>query len=443
MTISQQQKIMIEQLDFCINKAKKQGVDEVEAFAHSSKGTDIEVRMAKVEKLEFFQDRSLSLTVYADNKKASVSTTDFSESSLSNLIDKACSIVKYTEMDKCNGLVDKSLLAFDYPDLDLYHPWDIKPSDIIEKLCAAEEKGLSQDKRLTNSDGVSFSSSDTLHAYANSHDFIGHYATSNHSYACCLVAKENDQMQREFDYTVNRVPSHLMNFDEVALKAGEKAINMLGAKSIKTLKAPVIFIAHQAKGILGNFLSAISGSNLYTESSFLLASLQKKVFNENINITEDPHLLQGLASSPFDADGVKLKKRKIIDDGILQGYLLSNYSAKRLKMQTTGNAGGAHNILVEDHGLDFSALVKKMHRGLIITEMMGHGVNLVTGNYSRGAAGFWVENGEIVYPVQEITVAGNLKDMLMGIKAVSNDIDKRGKIQTGSILIDQMTIAGN
>jgi len=333
-------------------------------------------------------------------------------------------------------------LAWDYQDLDLYHPWDVEVPEVIAQMIDCEKKALASDKRLINSDGLSFHSGSALHIYGNSNDFIGHYATTSHSLSCSLVAESNGNKERDYDYTVNRVPEKLVAFNDIAKSAAEKTIRRLDARSLSPRQVPVIFVPQLARGIFSQFIAGVSGRNLYNESTFLLNKLNQKIMPDWLSIHEDPFILQGMASSPFDAEGVKPKPRNVVKQGVLQGYVLGSYSARRLNMQTTANAGGIHNLLVDNSGLSFDELVKQMYKGLIVTELLGHGVNLVNGNYSRGAAGFWVENGEIAYPVHEITIAGNLTDMLLGITAIANDVDKRGAIQTGSILIDHMTVAG-
>lgn len=443
MSILSKQETLANKVEYVIAKAKKQGATQVEVSGHHAKATDIQTRMGQIENLGFHQDKSLALNVYFDQKKGSASTTDFDETALNHVIEKACAIAKYTQDDIYSGLADKQLLAWDYPDLDLYHPWDIDVPEIVEQMIACEQKALSQDKRLTNSDGMSFASGSTLHIYGNSNDFIGHYATSSHSFSCSLVAESNGAKERDYEYTVDRLPEKLDTFANVATLAANKVIKRLDARSLTPRQTPVMFVPTLARGIFSNFLAGISGRNLYNEASFLLGKLNQVIMPSWLNIHEEPFVLQGLASSPFDAEGVKPQPRHLINQGCLQGYLLNSYSARRLGMQTTANAGGAHNILVEHSDINFDGLVKQMHTGLIVTELLGHGVNLVNGNYSRGAAGFWVENGEIAYPVHEITIAGNLADMLLGIRAIANDIDKRGTIQTGSILIDNMTVAGS
>lgn len=443
MSILSKQETLSNKVQYIIAKAKELGATQVEVAGHYGKAIDIQTRMGQIENLAFHQDKGLALNVYFNQKKGSASTTDFDETALNYVIEKACAIAKYTQDDTYSGLADKQLLAWDYPDLDLYHPWDVNVPQIVEKMIESEQKALSVDKCLTNSDGVSFASGSTLHFYGNSHDFMGHYATSSHSFSCSLVAESKDAKERDYEYTIGRRPEQLKAFNNVAISAANKVIKRLDARSLTPRQAPVIFIPTLARGIFSNFLAGISGRNLYNETSFLLGKLNQIIMPQWLNIYEDPFLLQGLASSPFDAEGVKSQPRQLINQGCLQGYLLNSYSARRLGMQTTANAGGAHNILVDHSDISFEAMIKQMHTGLIVTELLGHGVNLVNGNYSRGAAGFWVENGEIAYPVHEITIAGNLTDMLLGISAIANDIDKRGTIQTGSILIDKMTVAGS
>lgn len=425
-----------------MSMAKRNGVDAVAVSGVYANHCDIEVRMSQVEKLVFRHQKEIGITVFAGTSVASASTTDFTKASLQEIADKACLLVKYTEPDPCQGLAEKHLLAWDYPDLDLYHPWHVEPQTMMDVLIKAEAVGLQYDKRIINSEGISFSSGETLTGYANSEGFLGIYPSTDHSFSCSFVAEENHEMQRDYDYTVSRQEEHLMPLDRLAKSAVELTVKRLSARSVKTQQAPVIFAARLARGLLGNLLAGISGKNLYMSSSFLLDKLNQVICPDWFFMKEAPFLLQGLNSVPFDGDGVKPVPKMLVEAGVLKSYLLSIYAARRLGLAPTGNAGGAHNVLVQDTGISFEALVKKMHTGFIVTELLGHGVDIVTGNYSRGASGFWVENGEIAYPVHGVTIASNLTNMLSGMQAISTDIDRRGNIQTGSILINNMTIAG-
>jgi PmbA protein len=442
MSILSQQSNLYDALDFLLKFAKNKGADAIEVDGFYGKNCDIQVRMGQVERLEFHQEKSISLTVFKGEKKASASTTDFNRSALEDIVNKACLLAEYTQADPYQGLADKGLLAWDYPDLDLYHPSETEPEKRIHQLIETEQYALSLDKRITNSEGTSFSASEHLIAYANSHGFIGSYPTTEYSFSCSLLAEELGKRQRDYDYTVSRRASDLSPFKDVATIAAELTLKRLNPRTLKTQEAPVIFSARLARGLLGHLLSAISGKNLYMESSFLLHQMNQRIFPTWMDIYEDPFIHRGLASSPFDSDGIMPEQKYLVEEGILKSYLLSVYSARRLGLNPTGNAGGAHNVFVKDSGIDFHALVKHMNQGFIVTELLGHGVDLVTGNYSRGASGFWVEKGEIAYPVEGVTIAGNLKEMFLNIDAIANDIDRRGKIQTGSLLIPRMTIAG-
>ena len=422
--------------------AKQQGATAAETSVSVSVGFAVSARMGTVENIEHNRDRGADITVYFGQCKGSASTTDFTATALEQAVIKACSIAKYTEADSYAGLADKGRLAFNYPDLDLYHPWSTTPEQAIELALECENLGRAADKRITNSDGASVNTQDGYEIYANSHDFIGAYASSAHSISCALIASDGHDMQRDYDYSSVRDPHDLQKVSVIAQNVVQRTVRRLGARKIATQSCPVIFIPELARGLIGSFIGAISGGNLYRRASFLLDQLDQQIFPQFINIVEQPHLPKGLGRAPFDAEGVRTEPKDLVAQGILKTYLLGSYSARKLNMQSTGNAGGAHNVLVKDTGKSFSELLKQIQNGLVVTELMGQGINLVTGDYSRGAFGFWVENGEIQYPVHEITVAGNLKDMFAHIIAIGNDIDRRGNIQSGSIAIEKMMIAG-
>ena len=357
--------------------------------------------------------------------------------------DAALSIAKFTAEDEFAGLADEALLARDIPDLDLFHPWDLPVERAIELARACEQAAFAVDKRITNSEGATVSSQQSHFAYGNSLGFLAGYPTSRHWISCAVIAGKGDEMQRDDWYTSARDAAGLDSAEKVGATAGRRALARVGARKIATVQVPVLFEAPVAASLLGHFVSAVSGGSLYRKSSFLLDSLGKQVFAPFVEIVEDPLIVKGESSSPFDEEGVATHRRAVVEGGVVRGYFLSSYSARKLGMQTTGNAGGTHNLLMKDTGQDFNALLKQMGRGLLVTEMLGSGINMVTGDYSRGAAGYWVENGQIVHPVHEVTVAGNLKDMFTGIVAAGNDIIKRGGRQCGSILIDRMTVAGD
>ncbi len=425
-----------------LSEAKRQGASAAEAGISTSSGLSVTVRMGDVETIEHTRDKGLGLTVYFGKKKGSASTTDFSRDAVTDTVRAACAIARHTSEDECAGLADAELMAKAYPDLDLLHPWPLAPEAAIEIAVETENAARAHDLRITNSEGADVSHHEGSYVYANSNDFIGGYASSRHGISCAVIAKNDSGMQRDYWYSVARNADSLEAPAKVGERAASRAVERLGSRKLPTRTAPVIYTAETARGLLFHFVNAIRGSNLYREASFLLDHLGKKVFPEGFNIREEPHLKRALGSAPFDNEGVATRPRDLVSDGVLQGYVLDSYSARKLGMQTTANAGGVHNLVVESDDLGFDALVKEMDTGLVITELMGMGINAVTGDYSRGACGYWVEGGEVRFPVEEITVAGNLRDMYSGIRRVANDVDTRGNIRTGSVLIEQMTIAG-
>ena len=431
-------------VDQVLTKCQSKGATSAEAAASAGSGLSTTVRLGNVETIEYNRDKGLNLTVYFGQKKGSASTTDFSEQAINDAIDAACRVAKYTAEDDCAGLADKEFLARteDIPELDLYHNWNIDAEQAIEICQSCEAAALSHDSRITNSEGGSLSSQQGLRAYGNTNDFIKAYSTTRHSLSCSVIAKDGETMQRDYWYSVARDKNDLDSDSSIGKHAAENAIKRLNGRQIKTCQTPVIFSAEIASGLISSFLGAISGGSLYRKTSFLLDSLGQQVFPEFIHIYEQPHIKKGLGSAPYDAEGVVTRQRDIVTDGIIQSYILGSYSARKLGMQTTGNAGGVNNLTVSTSELSLNDLLKKMNKGLLITELMGQGVNRVTGDYSRGASGFWVEHGEIQYPVEEITVAGNLKQMYQGIIDIGNDVDYRYNVRTGSIFIDNMTVGG-
>nr|VFJ95866.1 MAG: PmbA protein [Candidatus Kentron sp. H]VFJ97706.1 MAG: PmbA protein [Candidatus Kentron sp. H]VFK02946.1 MAG: PmbA protein [Candidatus Kentron sp. H] len=423
-------------------EAARQGATAAEAEIGSSTGLSVSVRLGEVETIEHNRDRGLGVTVYFGRKKGSASTTDFSWKAIRETVQAARGIARYTSEDKYSGLADPHRMATEIPDLDLYHPWGLEPEAAIAIALESEDAARGVDARITNSEGAAANWHEGTHVYGNSHGFLGVQSGTGHGISCSVIAGTGSGMQRDGWYTSARDPADLENAGQVGATAGERTVARLGARRIATCATPVVFQAEIAKGLFGNFLAAISGGNLYRRSTFLLNHLDKRVFPPFVRIHEQPHLLKGPGSTPFDNEGVATKPRDVVTDGILQGYMLGSYSARKLGMETTGNAGGAHNLTVEPGEKGLSELLEEMGSGLLVTELMGSGVNIVTGDYSRGAAGFWVENGEIGFPVQEITIAGNLKDMFLGIRAIGNDVEKRGNIRTGSVLIGKMTVAG-
>ncbi|MDB5811620.1 MAG: metalloprotease PmbA [Betaproteobacteria bacterium] len=423
--------------------AATKGATACEAEVSEGLGQTVTVRHREVETIEYNRDKSMGISVYIGQRRGHASTSDFSPEAVRATADAALSIAKFTASDEFAGLADAALLARDFPDLDLYHPWELPVERAIELACACEDAAFAVDKRISNSEGATVSLQQSHFAYGNSLGFLGGYPSSRHWVSCAVIAGKGDEMQRDDWYTSARDHAGLDAPELVGTTAGKRALARLGAKKIPTAQVPVLFEAPVAASLLGHFVSAVSGGSLYRKSSFLVDSLDKKVFAPLVEITEDPLIRKGEASSPFDEEGVATHQRAVIEAGIVRGYFLSSYSARKLGMQTTGNAGGTHNLILKDTGQGMAQLLKEMDRGLLVTEMLGSGINMVTGDYSRGAAGFWVENGQIAYPVQEITVAGNLKDMFLGIVAIGNDTVKRGSKQCGSILIDRMTVGGD
>lgn len=424
--------------------AKQAGATAAEAEISLGIGQNVSVRMNETETIEYNRDKGISVSVYFGQQKGHASTSDLSAEAIQDTVAAACNIARYTAKDEFCGLADASLMAKDVPDLDLYHPWDLPVDQAIEIAKKCESAARHVDARISNSEGAAVSTYEGMFAYANTHGFNNGYATSRHSLSCSVIADDgNDNMQRDYWYSTARSAQDLESADFVGRLAGERTVRRLGSKRIKTAQVPVLFEASLASGLISHLVSAISGGSLYRKSSFLLDSIGKQIMSPHITIQEDPFLLRGLASSPFDNEGVVTKPRVLVKDGVLQGYMLSSYSARKLGMASTGNAGGNHNLIVSHGDLDFNGLLKTMGTGLLVTELLGHGINMVTGDYSRGAAGFWVENGVIVHPVEEITVAGNLQTMFQQIVAIGNDVLVQGSKQVGSILIENMTVAGD
>ena len=426
-----------------LQEAVKQGATAAEVDVGINKGFSVSVRKGDAESVEYHQDKVADITVYFGQRMGSASLSDLRPEAIHSALLAACNIARFTDKDEYSGLADKDLMAFDYPDLQLAHPWELSVDQAIEIAKQCEADAMAKDKRIMNAENAAVTTSTAWHAYGNTHDFIGIVPVTRHEISCVLVAKQGEEMQRDYSYTVNCDPALLNSAAFVAEDAVNRTIRRLGAKQLKTRKVPVIFAADQARGLLGHFVAAISGANLYRKSSFLLDHLDKPIFPAHISIDERPHLLKSLGSSPFDNDGVKTAPKFFIENGVLKSYALGTYSARKLGMKTTGNAGGVHNLFITTGNKDLSALLKTMDTGLLVTDLLGNGVNLVTGDYSRGVIGFWVEKGEIQYPVEEITIAGNLKEMYAKMVEVGCDVDSRGNIKTGSILLDTMTVAGH
>ncbi|NOT17701.1 MAG: metalloprotease PmbA [Sulfuriferula sp.] len=437
-TKNELQLLVQEMLDY----AKQQGATASAAEASEGMGQSVTVRKGEVETIEYNRDKGIGVTVFIGQRRGNASTSDFSRTALRDTVDKALTIARYTAEDSFAGLADVERLATNLPELDLYHPWHHSIDDAIAMARECEAAALAADTRVSNSEGGSVNTQSSLFVYGNSLGFLAGYPTTRHGISCAVIAESVQGMQRDYWYTSARNAADLMSATEVGKRAGERTVRRLDGRKVKTCQVPVLFEAPIAAGLIGSFVSAVSGASLYRKSSFLMDSLGQTIFPSWMQISERPHLLRGLASSPFDNEGVATVDREVIQDGVLQGYFLSSYSARKLGMQTTGNAGGSHNLLVNNTGEDFAGLLQKMGTGLLVTELLGHGTNMVTGDYSRGAAGFWVENGVIQYAVEEITIAGNLKQMFQDIVAIGTDTEARGSKQTGSILIAQMTVAG-
>ena len=426
-----------------LSYAKEGGATACETEVSDGFGQNVTVRRDEVETIEYNRDKGLSVTVYIGQKRGNASTSDFSPQAVRDTVSAALSIARYTAADDCAGLADTDLLASEFPDLELYFPWDLPVEQAIQLAQTCEAAAFAVDKRITNSEGGSVSLSESQFVYANSLGFMGGYPTSRHSISCAVIAGRDANMQRDYWYSVARNSADLDQADSVGKKAGSRSVARLGAKKIATCEVPVLFEAPIASSLIGHFVGAISGGSLYRKSSFLMDSVGKQVFAPDIQIQEKPHLKKGLASSAFDDEGVTTVDRKVVENGVVQGYFLGSYSARKLGLRTTGNAGGNHNLILDNGArVPFSELLKRMGKGLLVTELLGQGVNSVTGDYSRGAAGYWVEGGEIQYAVEEITIAGNLRDMLPGICAMGNDTLVQGSKQCGSLLIDRMTVAG-
>ena len=425
-----------------LKHARGKGATACEVDVSEGFGQSVGVRCDEVETIEFNRDKGIGITIYAGQRKGYASTSDFSPQALRETVEAALDIARFTAEDDCAGLADAALMAKDGPDLDLYHPWALTVEDAIETARRCEQAAFDTSPLISNSEGASVSTQQAHFVSANSLGFMGGYPTSRHYISCSVIAGEQESMQRDDWYTTRRDAAELDDPALVGRTAAERAVARLGGRKVGTGEFPVLFEAPLAAGLIGSLVHAASGGALYRKSSFLLDQLGKRVMPEFINISERPHIPRGLGSSAFDSDGVATRDREVVTAGVLQGYFLSAYTARKLGMQTTGNAGGSHNLIVEPGALDLAGLLARMGRGLLVTELLGQGINYVTGDYSRGAAGFWVEDGRIAYPVEEITIAGNLKAMLAGIVAVGNDVHVRGSKQTGSILIDRMTVAG-
>jgi PmbA protein len=419
----------------------KGGADQAEVSLSQDTGFSANVRLGEVETVERTNDQGVAVTVYVNKRKGTASTADLRQESLAETVAQACAIARFTEADAASGLADRELLATEVMDFDLWHPSELPPEQGIALALETEAAGLQQ-ANISNSDGASYGSSRSTAVYANSHGFMGAERSTNYSISCSLIAGKDSAMQRDYWYSTALSLDGLDAARAVGLKAAERTLARLNPRSVKTGQYPVLFVPELARGLVGSFLGAISGGTLYRQASFLQDSVGRRIFPEWLNMREEPHIVRGFRSAYFDAEGVATTASDIVTGGVIQRYLLGSYSARKLGLKTTGNAGGVHNLFISANSTDLQAMVKQMGSGLLVTELMGQGVNSLTGDYSRGAAGFWVENGEIQYPVDELTIAGNLATMFPAIEAVGSDVDKRSHIQIGSVLIGKMTVAG-
>ncbi|HEX6996472.1 MAG TPA: metalloprotease PmbA [Gammaproteobacteria bacterium] len=422
--------------------ARRLGADQAEASASHDEGLSVTVRMGELESVERQRDRGLAVTVYKNRRKGTTSSNDFSPQGIEDAVRKALSIASFTAEDEFAGLADAELMAREVPNLDLYFPSGLDVDAAAEIALRAENAARALDPRIENSEGASVGTGEGVRVYANSHGFVGGYPSSSHSVSCSVIAKGGDSLERDYWYTSARAFDDLDDPEAVGREAAARAVRRLGARQVRTKVVPVIYPAELARGLFGHLLGAIRGSAQYRKSTFLLDALGETVFPEFVDIEEDPFIPRGMGSAPFDAEGVATRRRMLVERGVLKGYLLSSYSARRLGMQTTGNAGGAHNVLVKPNAGSLDEIIAGCDEAFVVGELLGQGVNPVTGDYSRGAAGFWVERGEIVYPVNEVTVAGNLKEMFKSIVAIGSDVDVRGAVRTGSVLVDRLTVAG-
>jgi PmbA protein len=426
-----------------LREARAAGATAAEAEVSQGFGQSVTVRKGDVETIAYNRDKGIGVTVYVGLRRGHASTADFGATALRDTVAKALTIARYTADDACAGLADPERLAHAWADLDLYHPWDLSVEDAIALGCECEAAALGVDSRLVNSEGATISLHEAQFVYANSNGFTGGYASSRHGIYCAVIGEEDGAMQRDDWYSTARAPEDLDPVGEVGRQAGLRTVRRLGARQLTTTDCPVLYEAPIASGLIGHFVGAVSGGSLYRKSSFLIDSMGTQVFTPAITIREEPHLKRGQASAPFDDEGVATQPRDVVRDGVVQGYFLGSYSARKLGLASTANAGGNHNLVVSHGADDLPAMLRRMGSGLMVTELLGQGVNPVSGDYSRGAAGYWIEDGEVAYPVEEITIAGNLAHMYRDIVAIGNDVDRRGSRHCGSILIGAMTVAGN
>ncbi len=432
-----------QQVEQIVAEAKRQGATACEVAVSVDQGLSTSVRQREVETVEFNRDQGFGITLYVGQRKGSASTSASGPDAIRETVAAALAIAKHTSEDESSGLADAALMAKEQPDFDLFHPWNITPEEAIERALICEAAAFDANPLIKNADGTTLNVHQGCRVYGNSHGFIGGYASTRHSLSCVMIAEKDGQMQRDYWYDVNRQGELLMDAKLIGQKAAERAASRLGARPVPTCEVPVLFSAELAGGLFGSFLGAISGGNLYRKSSFLEGAIGQRLFPEWMTIDERPHLMRAMGSSAFDGDGLATYAKPFVENGDLVSYVLSTYSGRKLGLPSTANAGGVHNLFVSHGTEDQAALIRRMGRGLLVTELMGSGLNMVTGDYSRGAAGFWVENGEIQFAVQEVTIAGNMRDMFKQIVAVGSDLEMRSNIRTGSVLIEKMMVAGS
>ena len=431
------------QVEQIIAEAKKQGASACEVAVSVEQGLSTSVRQGEVETVEFNRDQGFGITLYVGQRKGSASTSASGDAAIRETVAAALAIAKHASEDESAGLADAALMARELPQLDLYHAWAISPEQAIEQALRCEAAAFATDPRIKNADGTTLNTHQGCRVYGNSHGFVAGYASTRHSLSCVMIAEDGGQMQRDYWYDVNRQGELLADAAGIGQRAAQRAVSRLGARPVPTCEVPVLFCAELATGLFGHFLAAISGGNLYRKSSFLEGALGQQLFPDWLSLDERPHIPRALGSAAFDGDGLATYAKPFVEGGELVSYVLGTYSGRKLGMPSTANAGGVHNLFVSHGAEDRQALLKRMGRGLLVTELMGQGLNMVTGDYSRGAGGFWVESGEIQFPVQEVTIAGNLRDMFRQIVAVGNDLELRSNIRTGSVLIEKMTVAGS
>ena len=441
--VSKQQARLESSISDVLAHARRLGADQAEASASAGSGLSVTVRKQATETLEYHRDQGLSVTVYMGGRKGSASTSDMSAASLNETVAKACSLASYGAVDEAAGLADAARMATAIPDLQLFHPWNLSAEQAIELATECEAAALDFDKRISNSEGATVSTHEGCRTYGNSHGFLAGYPDSQYSISCAVLAAAGSEMQRDYEFTVARDPADLLAPGKVGMDAARRTVQRLGSRKLDTRVTPVIFPARLARGLIGHAIGALRGGALYRRASFLLDCLGEEIFAPHLSVQENPFLPKALASTAFDDEGVATAERLLIENGVLRGYVLATYYARKLGLESTGNAGGVHNLLVSNTGESYADLIEQMDTGFIVTELMGQGVNAVTGDYSRGASGFWVEKGEIAYPVHEVTLAGNLRDIYRDIVAVATDTDARGGIRTGSMLISKITLAGS